>query len=554
VVTLEGLRMLIEREPGAASCPVLVQALSSLLEFRKEALLGKQPPAGLARSISKALHIVGFPGERNLDSVEYQALKKWQEVLSDFAGLKRVVSHIGYSEAVSRLRSLSAELLFQPETPEVPIQVLGVLEAAGMEFDHLWVTGMSDATWPPPASPNPLLPVGLQRAAEIPQCSAAGSFELANRLTNAWLSSAGEIVLSHPRHVDRHDDRELGPSPLVSGIAEGGLSLPDYTQHADLIHAAGSIESIQDDHAPALAPYPVAPIRGGAGLLKDYAACPFRACALVRLQAQGIRTPHSGLDAMERGILVHHVVAEAWARIKTKSMLDAISDEELDALLSRAADKAIEALRRERPAALSGRFRQIEHRRLTRLGQEWLKEERKRGDFTVVAIEDQRLLEIGGLTLSTRLDRLDELADGRRIIVDYKTSAPPVAAMLGDRPEEPQLPLYLVAADPDAAAIAFAQVRTGGMHFAALARDNDLLPGVKAYSDSQVCKQHGGTWEQLVEVWGKDLKRIADGFSDGIAAVDPKKYPVTCRNCDLQTFCRIDERTTRSVMQKEEVK
>ena len=88
-----------------------------------------------------------------------------------------------------------------------------------------------------------------------------------------------------------------------------------------------------------------------------------------------------------------------------------------------------------------GRFAEIEQGRLIRLALGWLKEDRKRRDFTVVAIEAKRKVVIGGLTLTTRLDRVDELDDGRRIIIDYKTRAPSVTTMLGDRPEEPQLPV-----------------------------------------------------------------------------------------------------------------
>ena len=70
------------------------------------------------------------------------------------------------------------------------------------------------------------------------------------------------------------------------------------------------------------------------------------------------------------------------------------------------------------------------------------------------------------------------------------------------------------------------------MKFKALARDSDLLPSVKADSE----------WEQLIFAWRTDLTRIAESFSKGDAKVNPKKYPDTCRNCDVQPFCRIYER------------
>ncbi|MDN5935878.1 MAG: PD-(D/E)XK nuclease family protein [Nitrosospira sp.] len=548
-ITLERLLILIEREHGGAGCPILVNALSALAAFRKTGLYGSQPPSKLARMISEVLRIVGFPGERDLDTSEYQTLKKWQEVLADFATLGRVAPRTGYSEAVSRLRRMTAETLFQPETPDVPIQILGVFEAAGMEFDHLWVMGLSDEAWPPQPRPNPFLPIELQREAKLPRGSAAASFELACRLTDAWLSSAGEVILSHPRHGDNQDTREFEPSPLIASIAECELVLPVYAAHRDLIHSVRRLETIKDDKAPALDPLLIESIGGGTAVMKDYAACPFRALAVHRFGAEGTKTPHAGLDAMERGTLMHHVLAQAWSQLKTKSALDAISDDDLEAMLAQAAENAVARIRRDRPATLSGLFAEIEQRRLARLAREWLNEERKRGDFTVIAIEDKRSIEIGGLALSTRLDRVDEFRDGRRIVIDYKTRAPSVNTMLGDRPEEPQLPLYLLTAEPDAVAVAFAQVRTGDMRFAALARDSDLLPGAKALSESRT-GDHYGSWEELIAAWRADFAHIAASFSSGDARVDPKSYPHTCRNCDLRSFCRIDERMEGVLMEQ----
>ena len=79
------------------------------------------------------------------------------------------------------------------------------------------------------------------------------------------------------------------------------------------------------------------------------------------------------------------------------------------------------------------------------------------------------------------------------------------------------------------------------MRFAALAGGSDLLPGSKALSESRLGDQYS-SWEELVAGWRVDLAFIAASFSSGHAEVDPKKFPYTCRNCDLQSFCRIDER------------
>lgn len=228
-----------------------------------------------------------------------------------------------------------------------------------------------------------------------------------------------------------------------------------------------------------------------------------------------------------------------------------MSDDDLEAMLMLAAKDATAHIHRDRPAMLSGRFAVIEQRRLVRLAQEWLNEDKKRNDFAVVAIEDKRSIEIGGLELTTRLDRVDELSDGRRIIIDYKTRAPSVSAMLGERPEEPQLPLYLVTAEPAAVAVAFAQVKTGEMRFTALARDGNLLPGGKALHESRQADQYG-SWEDLVSAWHADLARIAADFIGGDAKIDPKTYPHTCRYCDVRSVCRIHERAGKELIEQEE--
>lgn len=554
-ITIERLLTLIERQYESAACPVLVRLLSACAGFSKAELSALQRPSMLARTISEILQILGFPGERALDSSEFQTLKKWQEILSNFAALDNVLTHVSYREAVSRLRRMTAETLFQPETPDAPIQILGVLEAAGMTFDHIWVMGLSDVEWPLQPRPNPFLPIELQRSKRLPQGSPSASLELSRRLTNGWLTAAEEVILSHPRRVAGWDDQELSPSPLISHIAERELMPDIYPDYRDIIYKAGALERIEDQEAPPISTGKEASgkVRGGLTVIKDQAACPFRASAVHRWGAEGLKTPRAGLDAMERGTLVHHMLAQVWGQLKNKSALDSISNDDLDVLLNRAAEDAIARIRWNRPATLAGRFAIAEQRRLIRLAREWLDEDRKRGDFEVVSIEVKCSVELGGLALSTRLDRVDELPDGRRIVIDYKTRAPSLNAMFGDRPDEPQLPLYLVAAEPDAVAVAFAQVRAGEMRFTALSRDSDLLPGVKAFSESRSrqCRQTI-SWENLLSEWHTDLTRIAADFTSGSAQVNPKKYPQTCKNCEVRLLCRISERGRMVLIGEEE--
>ncbi|HBV21049.1 MAG TPA: DNA repair protein [Nitrosomonas sp.] len=559
-ITLEQLVMLIQRiedtgdgdhRNGELKCPMLIKSLLSLRAFRRHNLPRKGQHAAYAQLISQVLQIMGFPGERTLDSTEYQTLQKWHEVMADFATLDRAVAITPYKDAVRRLKYMAANTLFQPQTPRVPIQILGVLEAAGMVFDHLWVMGLSEEQWPLRSRPNPFLPYELQKKARIPMGSTAEALNYSLQLKDGWLSSAGEVVLSHPKFSDSTDVQEMAPSQMIRSIPECPLDLPQYMNHLDSILATARLESIVDHTVQSAGKRE---ITGGVAVIKDYAACPFRAWARHRARIKSRDEPHAGLNAMERGILAHHVLCLIWRQLKTKEALDAIASGDFTNMLTNAANKAILEIKRRRPFALTERFAAIEQRRLINLMREWLDKERKRGNFSVVATEEQSTIQIGQLVLQVRLDRVDKLDDGQRLIIDYKTRLYGVNTMLGERPDEPQLPLYLVMAQPgvpDAAGVVFASVKPGQMDFSGIVREQELLPGLKAFNEIKACA-HFSTWDELTTKWRQDFINLANGFLNGDASVVPKNYPVTCQYCEIKPFCRIYERI-ESVTEEQDI-
>jgi len=181
---------------------------------------------------------------------------------------------LGAGQALAHLRRLCAETLFQPETPDAPIQVLGIFESAGLEFDALWVSGLTDEAWPLAAQPSPFIPPALQRKAGIPEASAEGALALDKRITDDWMSAAGEVVLSHAR---RERDRELAPSPLIASLPVGSIDLPEYASHRDLLYAARTLEEIPDGNAPPI----FASARVGAGQVVLIAASPWQASVVA---------------------------------------------------------------------------------------------------------------------------------------------------------------------------------------------------------------------------------------------------------------------------------
>ncbi len=68
------------------------------------------------------------------------------------------------------------------------------------------------------------------------------------------------------------------------------------------------------------------PLRGGAAILQNQAACPFRAFAVHRLSAKAIESPHDGFDYRERGQLVHDTLAAFWTSLSEPTRAASGSD------------------------------------------------------------------------------------------------------------------------------------------------------------------------------------------------------------------------------------
>ncbi|MEK7861728.1 MAG: hypothetical protein AAB295_00485, partial [Chloroflexota bacterium] len=87
------------------------------------------------------------------------------------AGLDAFTGALGYRDALARLARRAAETPFQPKRDPAPVQVMGLLEAVGLDFDHLWIAGLHDEIWPASPRPNPFLPALLQRRMRVPHAS-----------------------------------------------------------------------------------------------------------------------------------------------------------------------------------------------------------------------------------------------------------------------------------------------------------------------------------------------------------------------------------------------
>jgi probable DNA repair protein len=530
-----------QHEPQAWNSPELSTILNKLTRFDAESK-GLQPASAWAETFDQLLLSLGWPlAEETAEEhgQNWQALQAWRDGLRELASLDATTIKLGRKAAINQLKQICREKIFQPHTPPAPIQVLGLYEVSGLRFDHLWVLGLHNDNWPPSARPNPFIPGKLQRAAQIPNSSPQRELEVARTITKRLLETAPDCVFSYPGQIDGED---VLPSPLLSSATVKIEQILPTWQEKDWRSTVAKAENPRLD--PLLMPGELThgTARGGSSILKHQALCPFRAFASNRLGADGLETPADGISPMLHGSLVHSVLEHFWIETKTQAALLALDEESLGKRVRKHVEFVTTEERglKQRPA-----FRGVEADRVYRHVMDYLVLEKDREDFEVVGFEKEILPVIEGQPIRLIIDRVDKLRSGEEIIIDYKTGKVEPKKWFGDRPEDPQLPLYAISADKPPAAMVFGIIRDDGCLYKGVVRQGGLLPGLppKANKATQELIDAGYEMSETIENWRHILHHLMADFLAGKAAVDPKHDLKTCENsyCELQSLCRIGE-------------
>ncbi len=542
-VRIEDLQRLARQRETAWFSPKFA-ALIDRCQTTRAQWPAAQAPSEWAKCFRQLLEAAGWPGDRPLESAEFQTVERWIELLRIMASMDAAVELWREDEAAERLQELASEAEFQPEDENAPVQVMGALEAAGARFDYLWITGLDDRAWPSPPHAHPFLPLSLQRERNLPHSSAEREMTFARQTIARLKSSAPNIVVSYSR---RDGDCDLRPSALIADIAELESAENAGDSWSVWLSQRVACERIPDFAGPRTFDAVVA---GGVSILKRQAECPFRAFVEIRLGARPLESGDLGMSPVDRGTVLHKTLQFFWAEVQSYERLTGMPADQVEQTIERAICRALER-DSERATEFRRRFLAIERDRLKHLLLEWLAIERLRSPFEVASLEAERCVQAGGLTLKARIDRIDRLTDGREIIIDYKTNAPSIAAWSDTRPDEPQAPLYAISHAAPLAAVAIAQVAPGDSRFKGYAAEAGALPGIKAFTKTA----EGVLYDSLADriaAWRPVLEKLANDFLQGRAEIDPKRGKKTCETCHAGALCRIREWTAPGAQDRDE--
>jgi probable DNA repair protein len=511
----------------------LLMAMSAMRDIHKSAL-----PSVWADRFSEVLDLWGWPGSGSLDSIEYQQVQLWYSLIDDYSAYDALCEDMAFEDAMSLLTRCCARQVSQPQTPDSNVQVLGLLEAAGLSFDYLWICDMQASIWPAAARPNPFIPISLQRDMKMPNASAEREWSFASGLMSQYVHSAIQVNASYAQQRDGVPEK---PSALLEGFS---WEPPPQGEVIDsqwlAMQKSSTINHIEDDRAPPVSTQELDTLRGGSGLIEDQSQCPFRAFTRRRLGVSPLGEAVVALSAADRGSLLHDALYHLWGILGDSTTLAAMSNEDTDRAVFNAVAEAIEALPLYKRGGMGQAYFDLEAARLGSLLQEWLQIERQRSEFKILAREENISLQLGQLSIQLRADRIDELPDGARFIIDYKSGVSTAQDWLGDRPAKPQLLLYGLAMQETVAGLAFAQVRTRDCKYTG-AGQTDVATGVQSDIEKLVKdKMPVKDWEDLAAQWQDNLERLAREFVSGDAQVDPLQN-ASCTYCGLQALCRVGE-------------
>ncbi len=519
-----------------------IQSLPSLLSVIRAVAgwpPGRQSAAEWVKRVHRLLLATGFvrPGledEPPRSNPEIRQMNAFRDVLSSLVALDAVEPALDWHVFLSRLRTSCAETRLGriPAYPNVVVMPLN--QVAGMQSGHVFVMGMDEEAFPPAVHPYPLLPAQLQRKHAIPMSDGARMFESSRWLWMQLLQVSPTIECTYAR---QKNEREMLPSSFVAGWPETG---PEASSR---LPPSIDMETFED--APDVSLQPDEDICGGSSIIRNQSACPFRAFAVHRLGIAELGETEPGIEASARGSLIHLALEFIWCRLKSQSALLTLAENGRAALL----DAAIDHAWREKRILRDADVRIIEQKRMRHILHAWLDMEAARPPFEVCEHEKVYTLDVPEadvrqFPVRIKVDRIDRDGAGRHILIDYKTGhKQSVNQWLGERMEEPQLPLYALAAGISVHdAVTFATVRSGDeMGFEGLAGTDTGIAGITSCDGKY---KRPEDWSQVLADWSTGINALAREFVTGRSTASPRDA-TACAYCRLEAVCRIEE--TRNI-------
>ena len=477
-----------------------------------------------ARLFAECLEKTGWPGERSLGSTEFQVVNRWRQLLNEFAQLESVSRPLNSSQAIELLTSMAVDIVFQAQSMGAGVNLLGVLETSGMEFDAVWCAGMDANRWPVSAHPVNLLPRRLQIERGMPDATPEESLRFGKTLFARIAACADEIVFSW---AQQEDEADLLPSPYLdeagAGPAEAAVDPGWYAAGLPNSHR---LVPVAQDPVPALRPGDK--VSGGAYLLQQQRTEPLGALLAGRLDCEPLPHVETGISAALRGRIVHRALQRLYDDKPCRETVAGWGPTELAERLGEAAAEGIRSYLANADPVLR-RLLYFEKDRLEALLEQFIQEELRRPPFVVAGIEEEHSFDLNGLPVTVRIDRIDSLGD-RILILDYKSGVARAVESRNGEIAHLQLAVYACAVKGEIAGLALANLDSRQV----------VYKGAGLRDLWSVLKDNDESWKEKLERWRQEVRLHAANLKNGDARINVQLPSKDAR--PLAVVSRVEER------------
>ncbi len=541
------LRVLKLRDPGTYDL-IPSQNIEHLLSFCRAARTsGKMKGAFWTEQIGNLWTGLGFPVlSDEKDTIDGRSLNEiMREIDRHLSG-----EPMDCGEFLSWMTHLASRRMAQTGAAEdAGIQIMGIVESRGLDFDKLYVLGMDERSLPEPARPLPLLDASERRL--VQGGTAQSQYEFGKNAFDNLLRLAPETTFLR---AEQEDAKPLAPSPFwprneeKRSIDIWNAPDPAWMRTGWLRSAFEGLRERTSPEPPEDKPLvpPRIPDTVPVSRFQKAIVCPYRFFVEGILKMEPLEDIEPDVSPREKGIRIHRTLAFFTQRLREQGM--ELNDERAHDLLTTCVDDVLHSVA-NKPHWEVERRRWIGTKGDPGGGMlsDWLALERERymAGWRCVAEEiDFDSLKITGVPfcLKGRIDRVDFDKKNGILLWDYKTGRSPSAADIVKHMKDCQLIVYLMALQgghmpslepyisPDAPFSAgYIRLKSSG--------DIDMFPirGI----------------ESAIGEWEKTLAELGEILGSGDFRAEP--FPVSstgkrdlpCEECPVMTLCRMGVSTVQ---------
>ena len=523
----------------SAYCPSELK--KKLSGFTKAINTGKVfiTPSKWVQVFNNSLELLGW-GEGLIVSEETKnALSQWNTALDELAAMDLHCNEISRDVVLCLLKNLCSYTYTKNQTVTSPISILGTLEAAGLNFDYMWVLDCNNNVFPPAAKLNSCLPQQLQIEGKTPHSSGEREYEFNQKLFTRYLGSCSKLISSY---LCQNEYGEMKPAPIIEDIAEAA-NLSDILDIATIDYRYLNFKKYQvfeeEEIISELVPKNNK-LNAGAVIIDNMAACPMRAIFENRVKIRAVPKSLCGsLSNIEKSSLRKSALEGVWKQLISyrneegfetdHAALCSLSD---DALMGLIKDIVLECWVWVDREDISITAKESERELVSQSMFKLLKLEQKRAPFNVQSITEEQTITIDGLDIKVKIDRVDDVLfeNGKKsLALNYKNSEHSVSELFSKNIKS-QLALGLAMTDYD------------GVAYACSSKDTPKINGIgKDIADVVNSEEHKfrnvpkGLDRIKLDINEKASELIAR-FTAGESTYTPS--PESCRFCAVKNTCQ----------------